>query len=168
MDRPILDQNVTAAQLPSRHYWIIGLVGVLHILLAYALVAGLATRVVESMPNLIMTKVLPSPEIKPLPPPPAPAKLIRPTLPTAPAPVIKIARQTPVKRSIVVRAGPVLLHRRRRHFLFRLARRHPQIRRSNLGRLPGPTPFRLTPTSRAAWMSRVRSFSRSPWTRVEM
>ncbi|MFN5723317.1 MAG: hypothetical protein ACK47O_05820, partial [Betaproteobacteria bacterium] len=53
---------------PSRHFTAIGIVVVMHLLLGYALVSGLARKVVEVIKQPIETKIIE--EVKTPPPPP--------------------------------------------------------------------------------------------------
>jgi periplasmic protein TonB len=102
-----------------RRFAIIAAVGVLHVFLVYALVTGLATRLVMEVPNIINAEVIPQPDTtKPPPPPPAPTPkdFEKPVMPTVTAPEIKITRAAPspitvvqgppVKTSPIVRQAP--------------------------------------------------------------
>jgi len=80
---------------PTKHAPAIIMVGVLHLLLGYALVTGLARKVVEVMKAPIETKIIE--EIKKPPPdvpPPPPPKMATPPPPFIPPPEINI--QVPV------------------------------------------------------------------------
>lgn len=95
---------------PARHLLGIGAVVVLHILVVYALVSGLARKVVEVIKAPIETKVIedvvkppPPPEI-PLPPPPKmeappppfiPPPEVQVAAPPTPAPAITVTQNTP-------------------------------------------------------------------------
>ncbi len=86
-----------------RRLGIIGLVVVLHAVLIYAIVTGLATRLVLEVPNVLNAEVLPQtqPDVPPPPPPPMP-KLEQPVLPAASAPAIVIRSQPAPARAITV------------------------------------------------------------------
>ncbi|HUP30857.1 MAG TPA: energy transducer TonB [Usitatibacter sp.] len=81
---------------PTKHLSGIGLVVLLHIAIGYALVSGLARKVVEVIKQPIETKIIeeikkPPPD---LPPPPPPPKMAAPPPPFIPPPEINI--QVPV------------------------------------------------------------------------
>jgi protein TonB len=81
---------------PARHLPSIGAVVLLHIVIGYALVTGLARKVVEVMKAPIETKIIE--EVKKPPPdtpPPPPPKLAAPPPPFIPPPEINI--QSPVQ-----------------------------------------------------------------------
>ena len=81
---------------PAKHLPSIVMVGALHLLIGYALVTGLARKVVEVIKQPIETKIIE--EIKkPLPdvPPPPPPKLAPPPPPFIPPPEVNI--QVPVQ-----------------------------------------------------------------------
>jgi len=81
----------------GRHLPSILVVGVLHILLGWALVNGLARRVVEVIKQPIETKVIEEVKKPPpdLPPPPPPPKLQAPPPPFIPPPEIQIQQPPP-------------------------------------------------------------------------
>src|SRR5207244_11297519 len=84
---------------PARHLPSITMVVILHLLLGYALVTGLARKVVEVMKQPLETKIIE--EInKPPPdtPPPPPPKLVQPPPPFIPPPEINI--QVPITQSL--------------------------------------------------------------------
>ncbi len=98
-----------------RRLAIIAAVGVLHVLLVYALVSGLATRLVLEVPNILNAEVIPQPEVtKPPPPPPAPStkEFATPVVPTVAVPEIKIAHSAPSPITVVqgppVKVAPVV------------------------------------------------------------
>jgi protein TonB len=79
---------------PARHLVGIGAVVLLHVLIAYALVTGLARKVVEVVKGPIEVKVIEEVIKKPPPPPevvPPPPKLAAPPPPFIPPPEITIA-----------------------------------------------------------------------------
>lgn len=76
---------------PVRHLTGIGFVVLLHALVIYALVTGLARKVVEVIKQPIETKIIE--EVKPPPPPdtpPPPPKLVTPPPPFIPPPEVQI------------------------------------------------------------------------------
>lgn len=87
---------------PSKRYIGIGFVAVLHIVLVYALVSGLARKVVEVIKQPLETKIIE--EVKPPPPPerppPPPPKLVAPPPPFIPPPEINIAQAPPPQATI--------------------------------------------------------------------
>ncbi|HTQ12706.1 MAG TPA: energy transducer TonB [Rhizomicrobium sp.] len=70
----------------------VALVGLFHIAVIYALVTGLATRMVAHIPDVLHTTILPPRKETVTPPVPPPAKpnLVKPTLPQIPKPEIRI------------------------------------------------------------------------------
>src|SRR6185312_4531018 len=79
----------------------IAFVVVLHVVLVYALVTGLATKAIEVIKGPIETKVIE--EVKPpppdnLPPPPPPPKMVAPPPPFIPPPEVVVAtpQQSPI------------------------------------------------------------------------
>jgi protein TonB len=90
---------------PARHLPQIILVAGLHILLGYALVTGLARRVVEVIKQPIETKIIEEMK-KPPPdaPPPPPPKLATPPPPFIPAPEINI--QSPIQMAPTITTTP--------------------------------------------------------------
>ncbi len=101
---------------PTKHLVGIGIVVLMHILLAWALVSGLARKVVEVIKAPIETKIID--EVKPPPPPPEnlppPPKTLPPppsfvpppevvvTPPQTPAPAITVTQETPPPAAPVV------------------------------------------------------------------
>ena len=72
----------------------IAFVGAIHIALLYALMSGIAVKVVKSIPHDIQTRIIETQPQKPaLPPPPVQLTKVQPTMPTTVEPVIDI--QTP-------------------------------------------------------------------------
>jgi protein TonB len=90
---------------PARHLPQIILVVALHILLGYALVTGLARKVVEVIKQPIETKIIEEMK-KPPPdaPPPPPPKLATPPPPFIPAPEINI--QAPIQMAPTITTTP--------------------------------------------------------------
>src|SRR5579885_645008 len=83
---------------PGKHVAGIGFVLLLHILLVYGLVNGLARKVVDVVKGPLETKIIK--EVKPPPPdapPPPPPKLAPPPPPFIPPPEVNIAEPAPVK-----------------------------------------------------------------------
>jgi protein TonB len=105
---------------PTRHMIGIGFVILVHILVIYALLTGLGSRVIEVMKKPLTAKIIE--EIKPPPPPPPPKKIIEPPkikeiqpfvpppdipVPQPPtAPVIAAVQSTPPTEPNVI-AAPV-------------------------------------------------------------
>jgi protein TonB len=84
----------------ARKFGGVAFVIVLHALLIYALVNGLARKVVEVVKGPLETKIIQ--EIKPPPPepPPPPPKLVAPPPPYIPPPEVNIAQAAPVQNTI--------------------------------------------------------------------
>jgi protein TonB len=82
---------------PAKHLPQIGAVIVLHIIIGWALVSGLARKVVEVMKAPIETKIIEEVKKPPpdLPPPPPPPKLQAPPPPFIPPPEIQIQQPPP-------------------------------------------------------------------------
>src|SRR5215469_1133206 len=103
MYRP-LHIPIDSAEGRRRRSVIVALVAVLHVALIYAIVSGLATRIVLSAPSILTAEILPAKQEAP-PPAPAVLQLEQPTLPTVAAPVIRIAPSQPVTSTITVLQG---------------------------------------------------------------
>jgi protein TonB len=90
---------------PGRHLPSIIAVAALHVLLGYALVTGLARKVVEIIKQPIETKIIEEMK-KPPPdaPPPPPPKLATPPPPFIPAPEINI--QSPIQSAPTITTTP--------------------------------------------------------------
>ena len=95
-----------AQRNPGKHLTGIGIVVVLHVLLGWALVSGLARKVVEVIKAPIETKIIE--EVKPPPPPetppPPPPKMALPPPSFVPPPEIQIANPPPSPVRITVRS----------------------------------------------------------------
>jgi len=94
---------------PTRHLVGLGVVVVMHIILGWALLNGLARRVVEVVKGPIETKIIE--EVKPPPPPPPenlppPPKLPPPPPAYMPPPEIKIETPPPPAPTITVQTVP--------------------------------------------------------------
>lgn len=94
---------------PSKHLIGITVVVVLHVLIVYALVTGLARKVIEVVKAPIETKIIE--EVKKLPPPPdiplpPPPKLEAPPPPYIPPPEIQVATPPPVNAITVQTTTP--------------------------------------------------------------
>ena len=94
---------------PGRHLAGIGFVVVLHLLLAYAVLTGLATKVVEVIKGPIETKIIE--EVKPPPPPPEnlppPPKFAPPPPSFVPPPEVNVnAPPNPGPTITVTRVAP--------------------------------------------------------------
>jgi protein TonB len=89
---------------PAKHLTGIGIVIVMHLLLGYALVTGLARKVVEVIKAPIETKIIE--EVKPPPPPetppPPPPKMALPPPSFVPPPEVVIANPPPPQAAITV------------------------------------------------------------------
>jgi protein TonB len=88
---------------PTKHLVGIVFVGLLHVFMVYALVTGLARKVVDVIKKPIETKLVE--EVKPPPPPPEappppPPKLTTPPPPFIPPPEVQIAVPAPVTQTI--------------------------------------------------------------------
>ena len=87
-------------QEPGKKFIGIGLVVLFHVLLVWALINGLATKIVHTIKNEVETKIID--EIKPpppppvdLPPPPPPKTLSAPPPPFIPPPEVQVQQQAP-------------------------------------------------------------------------
>ena len=93
-----------AQRNPGKHLTGIGIVVVLHVLLGWALVSGLARKVVEVIKAPIETKIIE--EVKPPPPPetppPPPPKMALPPPSFVPPPEVQIANPPPPQAAITV------------------------------------------------------------------
>ena len=93
---------------PTKHLVGLSIVGLLHALLIYALVTGLARKVVDVIKKPIETKIVE--EAKPPPPPetppPPPPKLAPPPPPFIPPPEVNIAVTAPAAAITVVTTTP--------------------------------------------------------------
>lgn len=89
---------------PGKHLMGIGFVVAIHIVVVWALMTGLAQKVVEVVKAPLETKIIQ--EIKPPPPPPAPPppspKLVAPPPPFIPPPEVVVATPPPVANTIQV------------------------------------------------------------------
>lgn len=108
MRRPFQSVIDTGNRSPRRQAMLVGSVVALHALLGYAIVTGLAQRIVLEAPHILTAEVLPQKDEPPPPPQPVPLKpgeLLTPSAPTVPVPVIRIAPSKPA-HSITVVQGP--------------------------------------------------------------
>ena len=92
---------------PARHLPSITMVVILHLVLGYALVTGLARKVVEVLKQPIETKIIeelkkPPPDV----PPPPPPKMALPPPPFIPAPEINIQAPSQSAPTITVAPAP--------------------------------------------------------------
>ena len=87
-------------QASQRRTMIIGSVALLHVLIVYALVTGMAQKIIQVIPRNIEVSVLPqNNDTKNVPPPPKPVLAqVQPTQSTLPPPDIQVAttEQTPI------------------------------------------------------------------------
>jgi len=80
---------------------------VLHLLLIYALINGLGTRMIDVIKGPLETQVIPPPKPEVTPPPPPPAvRLMTPPPPYIPPPVVEITTPTPVSNAITAAPSP--------------------------------------------------------------
>ncbi len=97
-----------AQRNPGKHLTGIGIVIVMHLLLGYALVTGLARKVVEVIKAPIETKIIE--EVKPPPPPetppPPPPKMALPPPSFVPPPEVQIANPPPAPTITVQTTTP--------------------------------------------------------------
>src|SRR5215469_5200553 len=102
MDQPVHDLRAhvpTAAENTSRRTIILIGVGILHVGLIWALIVGLASGLIEKLPEELKAEVVqPKDEVKP--PPPPPPDLAKPPPPFVPPPEINIAADTPTTNAI--------------------------------------------------------------------
>jgi len=87
---------------PAKHLGGIAVVIVFHIILVWALVTGLARKVVEVVKGPLETKIIQ--EVKPPPPdapPPPPPKLAPPPPPFIPPPEVNIAQTAPAAQNTI-------------------------------------------------------------------
>jgi len=102
MEQPVHDLRAhVPAEAPNtarRGVILIG-VGILHVGLAWALIAGLAAGLIEKLPEELKAEVVqPKDEVKP--PPPPPPDLAKPPPPFVPPPELNIASDAPVNNAI--------------------------------------------------------------------
>lgn len=100
MQRPDHDLRIApASQATPRRLISLGLVGIIHIILIYALVSGLAQNLVKKgIEEIKVATVEEKPDVKP--PPPPPPKLEEPPPPFVPPPDIVIETVAPVTNTI--------------------------------------------------------------------
>ncbi|MBV9045018.1 MAG: energy transducer TonB [Alphaproteobacteria bacterium] len=103
MEQPTHDLRAhvpSAAQTNSRRLVTMIGVGILHVGLVWAIIAGLASGFIQKIPEEIVAEVVkPKDEVKP--PPPPPPDLAKPPPPFVPPPEINIATDAPVNNAIV-------------------------------------------------------------------
>ncbi len=102
MEQPVHDlRSHIPAEAPntSRRTAILIGVGILHFGLVWALVVGLASGLIEKLPEELKAEVVqPKDEVKP--PPPPPPDLAKPPPPFVPPPELNIANDAPVNNAI--------------------------------------------------------------------
>jgi len=102
MDQPVHDLRAhvpTAAANTGRRTLILIGVGILHVGLVWALIVGLASGLIEKLPEELKAEVVqPKDEVKP--PPPPPPDLAKPPPPFVPPPEINIATEAPTTNAI--------------------------------------------------------------------
>src|SRR3569832_1228418 len=108
MRRPVQSVIDSGNGSPRRQAVIVGSVIALHAVLGYAIVSGLAQRIVLEAPNLLTAEVLPQQEMPPPPPQPLPKKPNTQKKPTEPAVPVPVSRSAPTRptHSITVVQGP--------------------------------------------------------------
>jgi len=84
----------------------LGVVGLLHVMLIYALATGLAVRMVKQLPRELVAQVIEPQQPKPEPPPPVQVDLAKPALPSVQVPVVKIAQPHVVTHAITTIVAP--------------------------------------------------------------
>ncbi|HEX4304341.1 MAG TPA: energy transducer TonB [Rhizomicrobium sp.] len=103
MEQPAHDLRAhapTAAAVSSRGVVTIAIVGLLHVGLIWAIIAGLASGLIQKIPQELVAEVVkPKDEVKP--PPPPPPDLAKPPPPFVPPPELNIASDAPVTNAIV-------------------------------------------------------------------
>ncbi len=103
MEQPTHDLRAhapTAAAVSSRGIVTIVIVGLLHVGLIWAIIEGLASGLIQKIPQELVAEVVkPKDDVKP--PPPPPPDLAKPPPPFVPPPEINIATDTPVTNAIV-------------------------------------------------------------------
>jgi len=104
MYRPLHISTDALDRSPRRQSLIIVLVAALHVALIYAIVSGLATRIVLSAPSILNAEILPPKQTAA--PPPAMPVLTQPAIATVPAPARLIAPSRAPVASITVVQGP--------------------------------------------------------------
>jgi len=102
MEQPVHDlRSHVPAEAPNttRRTGTLIAVGILHVGLIWALVVGLASGLIEKLPEELKAEVVqPKDEVKP--PPPPPPDLAKPPPPFVPPPEINIASDAPVNNAI--------------------------------------------------------------------
>ena len=103
MEQPLHDlraHNPTIVADTGRRTVILIIVGLLHVGLVWAIIAGLASGLLQKLPDELVAEVVkPKDDVKP--PPPPPPDLAKPPPPFVPPPEINIATDTPVTNAIV-------------------------------------------------------------------
>jgi protein TonB len=102
MEQPLHDLRAHApavAQNATRRLIILIGVGILHVGLVWAIIAGLASGLIQKIPDELVAEVVkPKDEVKP--PPPPPPDLAKPPPPFVPPPEITITNDAPVTNAI--------------------------------------------------------------------
>jgi protein TonB len=103
MEQPLHDLRAhapNAAAASGRRIAILAAVGLLHVGLVWAIIAGLASGLIQKIPEELVAEVVkPKDEVKP--PPPPPPDLQKPPPPFVPPPELNIATDTPVTNAII-------------------------------------------------------------------
>jgi len=92
---------------PKRTAIGIGIAVLLHLLLIYALINGLGTRMIDVIKGPLETQIIPQTKPQAAPPPPPPAvRLVTPPPPYIPPPVVEVAPPPAVSNAISVAPSP--------------------------------------------------------------
>jgi protein TonB len=97
--------QVSAAS--PRRFVSIGMVALLHLAVIYALASGLASQMIDKLPDDIKADIVKEkPPDQPKTPPPPPPDLVKPPPPFVPPPDIVVANEAPVTNTITVTNTP--------------------------------------------------------------
>jgi protein TonB len=97
--------QVSAAS--PRRFVSIGMVAILHLAVIYALASGLASQMIDKLPDDIKADIVKEkPPDQPKTPPPPPPDLVKPPPPFVPPPDIVVANEAPVTNTITVTNTP--------------------------------------------------------------
>jgi protein TonB len=111
MEQPLHDfRPFQATDTTPRRFVGITIVGILHIIVIYALATGLAQNLVAKLPQEFKAEVIPPKQEQVKPPPPPPPELQKPPPPFVPPPEINIQTEAPSTNTITVQskvAAPV-------------------------------------------------------------
>ncbi len=97
--------QVSAAS--PRRFVSIGLVALFHLVVIYALASGLASQMIDKLPDDIKADIIKDkPPDQPKAPPPPPPDMVKPPPPFIPPPDIVVANEAPVTNTITVTNTP--------------------------------------------------------------